>query len=572
MFNLIDHYFILTCLFLPAIVLCKENGEPRVTIRQGKLKGQWMYTISGKPIEAYLSIPYAKPPVGKLRFKTPVEPDSWPEERSATSELPICPQLDTDPITGTRKVIGQEDCLYLNVFKPKIIESTRPLPVIVYICGGGFSKGSSSLKDYGPEILLDKDIILITFNYRLDILGFLSTGDKEAPGNFGFKDQVAVLRWVRQNVKHFGGDPERVTVYGHSSGGASVHFHLLSPMSKGLFHKAISGSGIMYMLYPDTTGAIIEHTKLLGEFVKCPTDVTALLVKCLQQLPVDELFRELEKFKVWRTHPTLVFGPTVESETEGMEEFITLKSLTNYSSFVPWMMGFASEDGLFITAELSQNSSALSDLDNKFKRLAPMLFRYEYRSDKEHITELMKKFYLSENKISRETIPQLTNMFTDAILLNGILKSLVQYKGPVYLYYFNHRGQYSNIDGVISKSHPQNFKDEIMLYLKRGVSHGDELQYIFPQLKSLPNRKEVKFSKLDEIVSKNLLQHLTDFVTQLDISDYWQETSIENLEYMHMNSHEFIMKKHLLNERAQFWYHLINEPERNQGHHNKGEL
>lgn len=164
-----------------------------------------------------------------FRFKRPLPAANWQGVKKATSLENFCPQLFLN-IT-----IGSEDCLYLNVYSPLRVKNNTPLPVMVWIHGGGFISGTANL--FGANNFLDKDIILVTLNYRLGIFGFLTLGDLSAPGNFGLKDQVLALKWVQRNIKAFGGDPNRVTIFGESAGGVSVSLHALSEASNGNFQK-----------------------------------------------------------------------------------------------------------------------------------------------------------------------------------------------------------------------------------------------------------------------------------------------------------------------------------------------
>lgn len=172
-------------------------------------------------------------------IQAPVPPKPWDGVRSAKEHGPNCYQND---IVFGQGLVGSEDCLYLNVYSPDI-KPNKPLPVMVWIHGGAFISGSGNDDFYGPEFLVRQDVIVVTINYRLEVLGFLCLNTEEVPGNAGMKDQVQALRWVKKNISNFGGDPENVTIFGESAGGASVSYHLISPMSKGLFKRAIPQSG-----------------------------------------------------------------------------------------------------------------------------------------------------------------------------------------------------------------------------------------------------------------------------------------------------------------------------------------
>lgn len=156
----------------------------------------------------------------------PIEP--WSGTFDAVRDSPKCPQ----PVNSAAEI--SEDCLRLNVYT-KNISTTANKPVIVFIHPGGFYGGSAHSDQFGPQYLIARDdIVLVTINYRLSLLGFLSTGTKEAPGNNGLKDQVIALRWVRDHIHSFGGDPQSVTLMGYSAGGMSITLHMVSPMSKGM--------------------------------------------------------------------------------------------------------------------------------------------------------------------------------------------------------------------------------------------------------------------------------------------------------------------------------------------------
>ncbi|XP_061496509.1 putative inactive carboxylesterase 4 [Anopheles gambiae] len=217
--------------------------EPVVCISDGCLRGTVLQNSVGSSYPAFLGIPFAKPPIGKLRFANPQPNDPWQGKYNASTTKSACIQIVT--VLPSSRLYGSEDCLYLNVFMPtlQILEDAL-LPVMVYIQGGGFLYGSAQLEQRNPARFMTwRRVIVVTFQYRLGVFGFLSTGDRSAPGNFGMKDQVMVLRWVKKNIRAFGGDPNRVTIFGESVGGSSVQYQMLSPLSRGLFHRAVSMGG-----------------------------------------------------------------------------------------------------------------------------------------------------------------------------------------------------------------------------------------------------------------------------------------------------------------------------------------
>lgn len=170
-------------------------------------------TTRGTGIRYYSwrGIPYAQPPTGDLRFRDPVPNSGWTGVRDASEHGNRCPS------SGGQ---GNEDCLFLNVYSPNII-GTRP--VMVWIHGGSFNGGSGDSSSFPPDLYVTEDVVYVTINYRLGILGFMSTGDRFAPGNYAMKDMVLALRWIRNNILNFGGDPDNVTIFGESAGGVAIH-------------------------------------------------------------------------------------------------------------------------------------------------------------------------------------------------------------------------------------------------------------------------------------------------------------------------------------------------------------
>jgi para-nitrobenzyl esterase len=207
-----------------------------------KTDGGFVQGSSEDGLTVYKGIPFAAPPVGDLRWRAPQPPAKWEGVRQATSFAP-------GPIQGGNPPSGKsEDCLYLNVWTPAKSAGER-IPVLVWIYGGGFGAGATSEKNYSGENLAKKGVVLVSIAYRVGQLGFLAHPElsKENPnhvsGNYGLLDMIAGLQWVKKNIVAFGGDPNKVTIFGESAGGIAVSMLCASPLAKGLFHGAISQSG-----------------------------------------------------------------------------------------------------------------------------------------------------------------------------------------------------------------------------------------------------------------------------------------------------------------------------------------
>lgn len=199
-------------------------------------------------VVSFKGIPYAAPPVGTLRWRAPQPPRPWPEIRPALEHGHVCPQQPNPKDNGVGVETPSEDCLVLSVWSPSL-SPPHPLPVLVWIHGGGFVNGSGSAALYDGSNLARQDVVVVTLNYRLGRLGFFAhpaltrEAGSQPVGNYGMLDMIAALEWVKGNIGAFGGDPDKVTVFGESAGGAAVNRLMISPAARGLFHRAIAQSG-----------------------------------------------------------------------------------------------------------------------------------------------------------------------------------------------------------------------------------------------------------------------------------------------------------------------------------------
>ncbi|KAI4456237.1 carboxylesterase [Holotrichia oblita] len=461
-------FFICTMCIAKSYGNNKDDIEPHVRTPLGQIKGSILMSRQGKTIYSFKGVRYAEAPVGNLRFKPPVPARSWIGIYNATEDPPACPQPGKDNIS--------EDCLFLNVYTTKLKCSTKiKAPVMVFFHPGGFYEGSCNSLVYGPEYLLDKDVVLVVPNYRLGSLGFLSTGTKDAPGNNGMKDQVTVLRWVKDNIASFCGDPNLVTIFGYSAGGLSVTAHVMSPMSRGLFHRAIAMSGSIFGPLPIYTNQL-DLAKKQARILNCPDSTPEEIISCLNTKTAKEMGDSLSGFDV-----RILRRPNLDLDSSYRAGFRP-GEIPNRASYcfgakkdfanVPVMIGITTDEFGSRSFDVVDNSTVLEEYDKDFLRIWPIIYCYERKPPLSHvISKGLRKFYFP-NGINSSTRKGVTDLYADGVIgfsANRGSKLLSQYSSEkVFYYLFNYHGK-------ITHAYYPNTNNTIPY----GVSHHDDLLYLF---------------------------------------------------------------------------------------------
>lgn len=401
-------------------------------------------------------------------FQAPGPEPIWSDEFDATEEYIRCRQS----VAGAF-AIGQQDCLILNVHTPLNAPADAKLPVMVFIHGGGFFQGSGSVFFYGPKYLVPKGVILVTVNYRLNIQGFLCLRTKEAPGNAAMKDQVAALKWVQRNIRVFGGDPDNVTLFGESAGAASVSFHVLSPMSKGLFHKAITQSGSSlspwaYQFRPVFLASLLAKKMLyesqdpheLYRYFQTKSDDELILTRVPRQ-PGNVISSEI------------LYTPCSETHIEGETPFLTESpyDILSKGTFnkVPMIIGSNTEEGLML---ISMDTDRMIS-QAKFINSIPKNLHMPSEKTRTEFSEKLEEFYMGKDV--NNTV-KLSKLYGEPRLnypsLEEIEHILKVGDKPVYSYIFNYAGRRN-----IAKLHLRK-----PFNIPYNATHADELFYLFSQL------------------------------------------------------------------------------------------
>lgn len=531
-----------------------------VHVVQGALKGQPKVSsvFSKKKFYAFQGIPYAKPPVGPLRFKDPQPCESWSGVRDALSEPEICPQKHII----LREVLGNEDCLYLNVYTPQLPNEASTLKaVMVWLHGGGFSFGSGNTDLHGPDYLMEQDVVLVTLNYRVGAFGFLSLENNDVPGNAGLKDQLMALRWVQQNIARFGGDPNNVTLFGESAGGASVHYHLLSPLSKGLFKRAIIQSASCTNHWALSLNAK-ERTFRLGEILGLKTENPGELLKFLQQVPsldiVNSQFKTLTSVDK-RNVLAFPFVPSIEVPGTG-HNFLIIHPKTalhqGHFAHIPIMIGVTSKEGMVLLNDIPHTTEYFKVLDTNFERIVPL--NIGLPNDRmEKIVEKLKHLYFGDKSISWETLTHYIDFFGDILFHLGVNETVKAHaklsKAPLYCYEFTYEGNLGMLKNFLKMKYPEGTD-------LSGVAHADDLGYIFKQ--NIPGLPTLEPGSEDEKIITRVTKMWTEFAKTGNpnapgLGVKWESVSKSKLCYLDIGKSMKMVNGLPHSKRVEFWEELL---------------
>ncbi|XP_070531929.1 cholinesterase-like [Ptychodera flava] len=460
-------------------VSCHDD-PPVVNTKYGPVRGRRISTL-GQEIEVFLSIPYAKPPLGDLRFLPPQPAVPWNETLDTVEFKTSCFQKHDRNNTGPLPL--SEDCLLLNVWTPR--GHSESAAVMVYIHGGGFTWGRAEKPEIrGSIIAATQQVIVVSMNYRLGVFGFLALDSPDSPGNMGLLDQQFAMAWVRENIHAFGGDPEKITIFGHSAGGASVGYHLLSPGSQSLYRRAIVQSG--YVLNPRR--AFISKDEAftrgldLARQVGCLDSASnniqnvAPILECLKEKPAEELISVQKPFTMFKTpFPPVIDGTFI---TEAPRVLAGKKEFKKTSL----LMGVVKHESSDMTFRINLPSfSPGSDFLMTYEEFQNLVkFFYPYIEDTQSITSHYVKSPASiDGSQLRSTLIDL-NSDQGYICPSLELASVYTDAGQdVYFYNFDHRPSLSKVPEWM------------------GIVHGDELEYIFglPLVDENFTNKEVQLSQ-----------------------------------------------------------------------------
>ncbi|XP_032525696.2 carboxylic ester hydrolase-like isoform X2 [Danaus plexippus] len=515
------------------------NDSPIVRVAQGQLQGRLASSPTGRAFYSFQGIPYAKPPIGSLRFKAPQPPESWEGIRDATSEGNVCAQMD---LYSQNQYTGDENCLFLNVYTPSI--DGELLPVMIYIHGGYFAYGSGNSNQHGADYLVEKDVVVVTINYRCGALGFLSLNTPEVPGNAGLKDMVQAIRWIKENIKSFGGNAENLTVFGNSAGGASTTLLTASPLSKNLFGKAISQSGTALNFWVFQKNAL-ENAKSLAKELGCESSNTDEILEFLSTTPVRDVVEAanaINSVEILLKTRNNKFGPVIEKEFPGVEAFLTEAFfdllISGRVADIPIMIGTTSLE-ITIDADVTDLQVFIPDILH-IERNSPESLA---------IADQIQRLYFKGTPTPEE-ISQLLSDVTFNVDVYRYIQYLVNVTNrPIYHYKFDYIGDL-NVAHKLLKS--IGLKDN-------ACQHLDELGYLFRN----DLHKDIVENPQDIKMRERLVRLWTNFAKYgnptPDKNHYltvtWLPVTKDKLNYIHL-SNELSINSDPDKEKMEFWDNL----------------
>ncbi|XP_027261563.1 liver carboxylesterase-like isoform X1 [Cricetulus griseus] len=511
----------------------QDSASPIRNTHTGQVRGSLVHVKDRDVgVHTFLGIPFAKPPVGSLRFAPPEPPEPWSGVRDGTSYPAMCLQSDIMTIGGAKEmnllmhpVSMSEDCLYLNIYTPAHAHEGSNLPVMVWIHGGGLVIGMASMTD-GSILAATEDIVMVAIQYRLGILGFFSTGDEHARGNWGYLDQVAALHWVQQNIASFGGNPGQVTIFGASAGGTSVSSLVVSPMSKGLFHRAIMQSGVA--LLPDL---ISEKSEVVYTTVAnlsgCKAEDTEALVHCLRDKSKAEILAINQVFTMTPGVVDGMFLPRHPRELLASVDFHPVPSIVGIDSDefgwgVPMFMG----------------------LDHVIKNITRETLPDVLKSTAAHMmlppecSDLLMEEYMGDIEDPQTLQAQFRNMMGDFMFVIPALQVAHFHRShaPVYFYEFQHQPSY------VKHVRPSHVR----------ADHGDHAAFVFGS--NLWGMK-LDFTEEEKLLSRRMMKYWANFARHGNPNSeglpYWPEL-IHDDQYLKLDIQPAVGRA-LKATKLQFW-------------------
>lgn len=455
---------------LPPSFVRRIRPGPTIFAPSGPVQGQEETYDLFRRIYTFKGIRYGQPPVGNLRFRQAVSPPPRQITQQAWDYGAECPQFSL----LLNRIQGDEDCLFLNVATPTNIRAQ--LPVVVAVHGGGLQFGNGEISFLGPELINRENVIFVSFNYRLNVLGFLNTGDASSPGNYGLKDMVLVLRWVQDNIADFGGDRNDVTIMGISGGAVAVHALVVSPVTTGLFHKALSQSGSLFNGWAFNRQPL-ANAQMLARNLQLQYTNNIDLVNQLRQVSTERLLNAagINHDRNPRLFDALTFMPSIDpfDSTEPRILPLPIAFLIRNGAInnVTYMIGFNSAESMYAVRDVMADATILERFNQNPNLLIPP--EWELLPNSIQALEVINVFRViyfgGAQNITVEHAHGWSQYVSDREFIFGISKQarLHQIRQRVFYFKFNYSGALSFAQRALGLAEVP------------GAMHGDDAFYLF---------------------------------------------------------------------------------------------
>lgn len=431
---------ILWSVYLSVLCLLKfiysKNLNENVNIvftNSGPVRGQKLFTfLENKPYYSYCGIPYAEPPIEKLRFLPPVPVRPWFNIRDCFSFGSVCIQSDQQGV-----ILGDEDCLFLNVYVPDLFEkSTSGIPVMVFIHSGAYLFASGNDDYSGPDFIINEEVIMVTMNHRLGALGFLSLNTPEYSGNAGLKDVQLSLQWIHKNIQKFGGDNNKITIFGLSSGSQIAHYLSVNEECKGLFSRVIQMS-VSFFNWSELSKKshlpqLYEFAQSIDETVQNHTSLVDFLISVDAEKLITKIPNVLIRVGQVPYEINSLWLPVIENRNatkpilQDLPDNIML--YPNFVTHIDYMTSHTALEGITYTLSEISIPFFLGNLDNNFKvQLPHRYFNREYNSsDYLLAAQKIRNFYFQNNVpiYFPENLIQFVKMISDIFQIYPTLQRL----------------------------------------------------------------------------------------------------------------------------------------------------
>uniref|UniRef100_A0A336N0V6 Carboxylic ester hydrolase n=1 Tax=Culicoides sonorensis TaxID=179676 RepID=A0A336N0V6_CULSO len=536
-------------------------SNPIIVTKSGPIKGRKKVTDINVEYYSFQNIPYVKTFEGDHVFKDPEIHEPWTEILDCTSEGPAF--FNIDPFRSEENLCeGSLKSLGINIFTPDLSPS-KPLPVLIFIHGGAFINGSSSTTIYGPDYLIENNIIMVSFNYRLNIYGFLSFDDTNLniPGNAGLKDQNLALKWIKDNIEVFGGDSNNITLCGQSAGGASVNYHLISPLSCNLFNRAIIMAGSAFCPWASIPLNFEVYMKKLVQQLGLNGDENdEIIFRAICEADPEELLRStlsIVNFEDKFYGPLLLspFLPRIE-KYDNANRFLpeSLKKLSEnaWSQDIDVMIGGCSNEGLFYYL-CDPTDDDLKKVDDDNSLLLPLDLQKGVDSDKkfEKGKSLKETYFGKDGTVSKEKANEYCKYMADKITWFAKYQTILHRSkgdGKTFLYhidlppsndvpeYYDHGRKLCKIphrDGMAhAEELPLLFKTQIARRFQEGDDHYNswrKFMKIFANFIKTgnPNNETIDEGQHWDPIPKNDMNNLICY--EMNTANTWHMSQLENL-------------------------------------------